>query len=229
MEVAVKQLSNVEIGIIIEHNFEKYLESVDRILQHLKCTRCGRCCKMCAATLSVEDLSRLSDKFGMKMDNFVKRYCLTKWGGRIGIFLNSPCPFYSKDDGCAIYEWRPETCTKYPFSMNGLWLNAVDKCPLATKISEWLVKAGKKYSKMSKQERDCFLHESLIKTDMDKAIAKLEEQIFKNVTHAEMRKAISRNFKALNPVDKKSPALEKCLATTLLVITLAADMLDSFH
>jgi hypothetical protein len=69
MEVAIKQLhlSDVELGTIIEHNFEKYLENVDSILQYLKCARCGRCCRICAAMLSVEDLSRLSAKFGVNM------------------------------------------------------------------------------------------------------------------------------------------------------------------
>jgi len=227
MEVAIKQLhlSDVELGIIIEHNFEKYLENVDSILQYLKCARCGRCCRICAAMLSVEDLSRLSAKFGVNMGVFVKRYCLTKWGGRVGVWLKSPCPFYSKD-GCEIYECRPEVCTKYPFSMSGFWLNATDKCPLATEISEWLVKATKKLSKMSKQERECFV-ESLIKTDMDRAIAKLEDQILKNVTYTEMRKGISHNFRVCNPVDKDSSTSEKCLVTTVWVIALAADMISN--
>lgn len=76
------------------------------------CQRCGRCCFTPGAGLYLEreDYERIGRRIGKKRLRSLCRYekQLDAWA------LRQPCPFYSREEGCSIYEIRPLTCTKYP-------------------------------------------------------------------------------------------------------------------
>jgi len=85
------------------------------------CRRCGECCKQEFIAFTEKDVLRASLKKSLSPREFIEKFELGLVNnpgflefyrlpsGKIGV-----CPFYS-DQGCAIYDARPDVCRGFPF------------------------------------------------------------------------------------------------------------------
>ena len=124
------------------------------------CTNCRYCCGVEPGFvfLSVTDVQRLAEHFGISKEAFLLTYCrTTKETGFVYSLLekeNNDCIFLSRH-GCSVYEDRPVQCRTYPFWPRILedeesWDSEARRCP------------GMNHGQLhSKQEIDKCVHERL--------------------------------------------------------------------
>ncbi len=98
------------------------------------CDRCGQCCKANSAELTDEDIIRMCKHLDVQFDEFYNKY-MDK--SHITNCLLAPCPFLG-EDGCRIYNVRPDICRTYPFSDNTMEMHP---CKLGKYIYDEIVKA----------------------------------------------------------------------------------------
>lgn len=108
----------------------------ERAELRFECQGCGQCCTTWYGNVFLhdEDIPRISKELGMDQDAFKKRYVARDSRGRtvINLLPNGYCPFYR--DGCAIHEFKPLTCTSWPFwdyvsNSEHSWNQAEQQCP----------------------------------------------------------------------------------------------------
>ena len=83
-----------------------------------ECTRCGACCTGAPGYVWVnaEEIAALAAFRGETVDDFSRRHVR-----RVGLrdsLIERPggdCIFWSKDQGCTVYEARPVQCRTWPF------------------------------------------------------------------------------------------------------------------
>lgn len=81
------------------------------------CTGCGRCCTGASGYVwvSLEEIGRLADHFGLDLDDFGRRY-LRRVDSRYAL-INGPggdCVFL-RGKSCAVYDERPAQCRAFPW------------------------------------------------------------------------------------------------------------------
>jgi len=110
------------------------------MIQHdirFACQQCGHCCRRDGFVfLSLDDLHRLQDYFGLEYDTFREKYISVH---QRKLILNEHprggCMFAHTGDGrCPIYAIRPEQCRTYPFwpavkNDRGWFIEESKECP----------------------------------------------------------------------------------------------------
>ncbi|MGA1840303.1 MAG: YkgJ family cysteine cluster protein [bacterium] len=100
-----------------------------------ECQRCGACCtgEPGAVYIDINESGLITNFLGMKHQSFRKEY-LRRLGNRYSIREDSRgrCVFYN--NGCVIYNLRPNQCRTYPFWFRNLraenkWRKVVQECP----------------------------------------------------------------------------------------------------
>jgi len=105
-----------------------------------ECQRCGGCCGKAPGFvyLSKEDLQKLCEHTGLKVRQFVNKYCrfADYYEGKKVLALkeqkNYDCIFFDK--GCTVYKSRPIQCSTYPFwtwmvESKESWDEVAKNCP----------------------------------------------------------------------------------------------------
>lgn len=86
--------------------------------------------------MSEDEINALAERLGMDQESFRRKY--TRRVGRRGISLveksNYDCVFYSRKQGCTVYEDRPLQCRTWPFWRANLrspedWQQESRDCP----------------------------------------------------------------------------------------------------
>jgi Fe-S-cluster containining protein len=87
---------------------------------HFSCITCHTCCRHDPGYvfLSKKDLDRMLAYFNLEAEAFVKKYCRWVDQGEEKVLslvekANFDCIFW--DEGCTIYQARPDQCRTYPF------------------------------------------------------------------------------------------------------------------
>jgi Fe-S-cluster containining protein len=102
-----------------------------------ECTRCGHCCTGAPGYVWVRDaeIARLAEHLGMTREAFSRRF-VRQVGPRRSLIErdNGDCVFWDRQDGCTVYEARPEQCRTWPFWPENIesqraWERAGRKCP----------------------------------------------------------------------------------------------------
>jgi hypothetical protein len=100
-----------------------------------ECTRCGNCCTRPGLVyFPPEDLRRAAGHLGLSHTVFRRRYRLRIENGVYALDPgDAPCPFYTEEPGCGIYEGRPTQCRTWPFwpevvTRKGSWDAAAKDC-----------------------------------------------------------------------------------------------------
>ncbi len=102
-----------------------------------ECTRCGACCTGAPGYVWVDDeeIQALAGLLNLSLDAFARKY-LRRVGGRISLIERpgGDCIFWSKSDGCTVYQARPVQCRTWPFWPENLesredWDQATRTCP----------------------------------------------------------------------------------------------------
>ena len=78
------------------------------------CLSCANCCKTMSPTYNKADMLRISNHFGMTVEDFQKKWL---YKDRQGDWLNKkqPCQFLNlADNKCSIYSIRPKDCAGFP-------------------------------------------------------------------------------------------------------------------
>jgi Fe-S-cluster containining protein len=102
-----------------------------------ECTRCGDCCTGAPGYVWVEsdEIRRLAEHRGVDEATFARRF-IRQVGDRLSLIErpNGDCVFWDRDEGCTVYEARPEQCRTWPFwPMNlvdrAAWRRVGRRCP----------------------------------------------------------------------------------------------------
>jgi Fe-S-cluster containining protein len=99
-------------------------KKVDRLAQriHLEvfevvdCTRCANCCRTLQPVFTEQDIDRIAAHRGMTRDEFIANYLEEAEEGPGYRTKTTPCPLLGEDNKCTVYDVRPETCRKYPYT-----------------------------------------------------------------------------------------------------------------
>ncbi len=101
-----------------------------------ECTRCGNCCRGPGYVwVDEEETQALADHFEMDVITFEKVY--TRKTGRnrsLREQANDNCIFFDDQQGCLVYEARPQQCRTWPFwdnnlSSEAMWKRTQQRCP----------------------------------------------------------------------------------------------------
>lgn len=102
------------------------------------CSQCGKCCRSHGeyqfVYLTGEDIGRLSDHFGQTRREFLFEYTERDGAWRVLKWPNNEHCIFLTEQGCSVYESRPEQCRTWPFWNENLdedvWLEEVAPfCP----------------------------------------------------------------------------------------------------
>jgi len=101
-----------------------------------KCTGCGKCCTGSPGYvfLSLPDMERISQYFGLSPKEFAKKYT-RQVDGQYALLdaNNSEDCLFLKNKQCSIYEVRPIQCKTFPWWIHNLrnskdWEEAKERC-----------------------------------------------------------------------------------------------------
>jgi Fe-S-cluster containining protein len=101
------------------------------------CTRCGDCCTGAPGYVWVNDveIDHLATHLGLERDDFTRRY-VRQVGPRRSLVErpNGDCVFWSRAEGCTVYEARPVQCRTWPFWPQNVatprdWEHTCQVCP----------------------------------------------------------------------------------------------------
>jgi len=148
---------------IKEHRFIKnylntkrirYHRACLKVLEHFECRRCGQCCKF-PVHVKPKEVKRIARQTKLPPHKF----CTDVEGL---IYLKHPCPFFEESDKrCRIYSIRPEVCRLYPFEVSRPILQAIDLCPLAEEIKNFIDENKSQIVKLMPEHVDRILEERL--------------------------------------------------------------------
>ena len=94
---------------------EQVRELHHEVFAQVECTRCANCCKTIAPTLTEEDIRRIAAHLGMSEAAFRDAHVVSD--PLDGDMMKAvPCVFLGEDGRCTIYEVRPTSCARYPFT-----------------------------------------------------------------------------------------------------------------
>jgi uncharacterized protein len=91
-------------------------ETTKRVWAGIDCTACANCCREVPPTFSEEEVSRLAQRLGMALQQFIDAYLERTENGEENPWQTrtKPCPFL-KENRCSVYEDRPADCSGYPY------------------------------------------------------------------------------------------------------------------
>lgn len=111
--VELDERSDDELDALVE-------ELVEPIVNGIDCTQCGNCCRSLGVYVTEQDTQRLAEVTHISVDELMSTLVDREQAAKVGewgVFKESPCPFLQKDNLCAIYEQRPDSCRAYPTFM----------------------------------------------------------------------------------------------------------------
>ena len=79
--------------------------------------KCGDCCRYTDIPISQRDIDRIAGS-GLYTAEYLKEIIQPK-GEEFNLAGKDGCPFL-KDNSCAIYKWRPDTCYLFPIQRSGI-------------------------------------------------------------------------------------------------------------
>ena len=106
-----------------------------------QCTRCGNCCTGSPGFVWVndEEIQALAEFRGETVEEVTGLYTHQARRGRtLREKLNGDCVFYTREQGCTVYDVRPRQCRTWPFwestiASEEAWQQTCQVCPGAGK------------------------------------------------------------------------------------------------
>ncbi|MFH1277577.1 MAG: YkgJ family cysteine cluster protein [Candidatus Eisenbacteria bacterium] len=112
---------------------------IDKGRLRFSCTRCGRCCREPGwVRFTPAEQRPAARALGIPVARFRETHGHDEDGTWIRVTRPKPCPFLG-EEGCSIYEARPEQCRTWPFWPENLaskaaWSRIARRCHGARKI-----------------------------------------------------------------------------------------------
>ncbi len=96
----------------------------EQIEEQIDCTQCANCCKVATATVGDRDAERLARHLRITPGKFLADYTMvdeeeTANGGRILRRTTERGCVFLDGSLCSVYEFRPETCRRFPHIVRG--------------------------------------------------------------------------------------------------------------
>jgi len=207
----VKETLNANIALALKTN------------KYFKCSRCGWCCKIAPATITYNELTKISHYLKITNKRMLKKNCFTTLDGQLK--LRSPCPFYIQGK-CKIYNIRPLICRTYPFKYGTNLLQAIDKCEKAKAIFDFYKKNLDAVDRMSLAEKQKILDEHFKKT-FSPMVNHILNMLGKDMDEKTMEEHLQRVGKAIsNPGNLPDEQLDSI--TVLIHPVFLEWMMDNF-
>jgi Fe-S-cluster containining protein len=112
----------------------------DKAFEEIDCLKCANCCKTTSPIFRDVDIQRISKKFKMTTLSFETQY-LRKDSEDDWVLKEVPCTFLQEDNGCFIYDVRPQACREYPHTDRKRMIGILDItrknaeiCPAVSKV-----------------------------------------------------------------------------------------------
>lgn len=133
-----------------EQNWKKVGEIVHKLHRELfkdyDCISCSNCCEVILPLVKKNEIREISHNLGITEDEFKRKYLVKTDEGLM--INNQPCPFLN-DNGCEVYEYRPESCKEYPFTekaeITSRLINLVENCKVCPVVYEIFERLKKHY------------------------------------------------------------------------------------
>lgn len=77
------------------------------------CTECARCCRELGPLIKANEIKTLCELTNQKR-NIVLETLIEQDKDHDWIFREHPCPFNDENKHCTVYDWRFDSCRKYP-------------------------------------------------------------------------------------------------------------------
>jgi Fe-S-cluster containining protein len=85
----------------------------DAIINQINCKTCANCCKEKSPSVLDKEILSISDRLKISKEEFINKYLENIEDSHDFMISKRPCPFL-KNNGCEIYDIRPEDCRSYP-------------------------------------------------------------------------------------------------------------------
>lgn len=113
----------------------------DKTFKQIDCLKCANCCKTTSPIFRDVDISRISKKLKLSINQFQDQYLRidedNDW-----VLKQSPCTFLMNDNKCFIYDVRPQACREYPHTDRKRFVQILDLteknaliCPAVAEIT----------------------------------------------------------------------------------------------
>ena len=132
---------------------EMFHELHDEVFEEIDCMECGNCCKTTSPVITDKDIRRLAKHFRVKETKFIDQYIRTDTDGDY-VFNAAPCPFLMEDNGCMVYEYRPNACREYPHTDRRKMTQILDLTVKNTLICPAVAEITRKIRKGLKQKSE---------------------------------------------------------------------------
>jgi Fe-S-cluster containining protein len=110
------------------------------------CVACRNCCKAIVPAIEEGDIKKIADYLEISIEDFKSRYLKEIDEGYI--IKDKPCVFLA-EKGCSIYDYRPENCREYPYTLREeIWsrlINLVKNCAICPVVFEIFERLKKYY------------------------------------------------------------------------------------
>lgn len=117
-------------------------ETTDEVWSKIDCTACANCCRVLDVVVTDEDIGRLAKLLNISVPEFEALYVVVD-AENDKLLRGKPCPFL-KDNLCAVYDHRPQTCQSYPHLYEDFrprtlqYVDGAHFCPIVFNVLERL-------------------------------------------------------------------------------------------
>ena len=135
----LKEQEPEEVDKLVNDFHKEFFEGFD-------CVACSNCCKDIVPLVEENEIKVISERLRMTAAAFTDRYLIKT---DEGFMINKkPCPFLT-ENGCSIYDYRPENCREYPFThkdeIGSRLISFVENCAVCPVVFEIFNRLKKYY------------------------------------------------------------------------------------
>jgi Fe-S-cluster containining protein len=103
-----------------DHSERRLRRIAEEIEEQIDCTVCANCCRVATVRVSERDIERLAKHFRITRARFLAEYTVESDDeGRILRRTDADGCVFLEGTACAVYDARPETCSRFPHLVRG--------------------------------------------------------------------------------------------------------------
>jgi Fe-S-cluster containining protein len=103
-----------------DHSERRLRRIAEEIEEQIDCTVCANCCRVATVRVSERDIERLAKHLRITRARFLAEYTVESDDeGRILRRTDADGCVFLEGTACAVYDARPETCSRFPHLVRG--------------------------------------------------------------------------------------------------------------